>query len=89
MKRHAVNHFYEKLLKIKDTINTNEARNIAIERTKYMEGFLEEFYKEWDGKKQMDVLVIGDTAKDINIFKGRTQKEDMLQCYYEVKAVNA
>ena len=51
MKRHAVNHFYEKLLKIKDTINTNEARNIAIERTKYMEGFLEEFYKEWDGKK--------------------------------------
>lgn len=51
MKRHAVNHFYEKLLKIKDTINTNEARNIAIERTKYMEGFLEEFYKEWNGKK--------------------------------------
>ncbi len=51
MKRHAVNHFYEKLLKIKDTINTNEDRNIAIKRTKYMEGFLEEFYKEWDGKK--------------------------------------
>lgn len=51
MKRHAVNHFYEKLLKIKDTINTNEAKKIAIERTKYMEEFLEEFYKEWDGKK--------------------------------------
>lgn len=51
MKRHAINHFYEKLLKIKDTINTNEARNIAIERTKYMEEFLDEFYKEWDGKK--------------------------------------
>lgn len=51
MKRHAVNHFYEKLLKIKDTINTNEAKSIAIERTKYMENFLAEFYEEWNGKK--------------------------------------
>lgn len=51
MKRHAVNHFYEKLLKIKNSINTDEAKKIAIERTKYMEEFLEEFYKEWDGKR--------------------------------------
>lgn len=51
-KRHAINHFYEKLLKIKDNINTEEAKNIATERTKYMEGFLKEFYDEWDGKKQ-------------------------------------
>lgn len=51
MKRHAVNHFYEKLLKIKDSINTNEAKKIAIARTKYMQEFLEEFYKEWDGKR--------------------------------------
>lgn len=50
-KRHAINHFYEKLLKIKDTMNTTEGRNIALERTKYMENFLEEFYKEWEGKK--------------------------------------
>lgn len=50
-KRHAINHFYEKLLKIKDNINTEEAKNIATERTKYMEGFLKEFYDEWDGKK--------------------------------------
>lgn len=51
MKRHTINHFYEKLLKIKDSINTNEAKKIAIQRTKYMEEFLEEFYKEWDGKR--------------------------------------
>ena len=51
-KRHAINHFYEKLLKIKDNINTEKAKNIATERTKYMEGFLKEFYDEWDGKKQ-------------------------------------
>lgn len=51
MKRHAINHFYEKLLKIKDSINTDKARKIAKQRTKYMEEFLEEFYQEWDGKK--------------------------------------
>lgn len=48
--RHSINHFYEKLLKIKDTINTETAKMIAIERTKYMEEFLEEFYKEWEGQ---------------------------------------
>lgn len=48
--RHSINHFYEKLLKIKDTINTETAKEIAIERTKYMENFLDEFYKEWKGQ---------------------------------------
>lgn len=51
LKRHAINHFYEKLLKIKDGLNINEARKIAIQRTKFMEEFLEEFYAEWDGKR--------------------------------------
>lgn len=51
MNRHSINHFYEKLLKIKDTINTSEAKKIAEDRTKYMEDFLLEFYDEWDGKK--------------------------------------
>ena len=50
-KRHAINHFYEKLLKIKNTINTEAGKTIAIKRTEYMENFLDEFYKEWDGKK--------------------------------------
>ena len=50
-KRHAINHFYEKLLKIKNTINTEAGKTIAIKRTEDMENFLDEFYKEWDGKK--------------------------------------
>ena len=51
LKRHAINHFYEKLLKIKDTMNTIEGKNISIKRTKYMEEYLKEFYAEWDGIK--------------------------------------
>ena len=51
LKRHAINHFYEKLLKVKDTMYTDEGKNIAIKRTEYMEEYLKEFYDEWDGKK--------------------------------------
>jgi len=43
----SVNHIYEKLLKIKDTINTKTARRIAEERHKYVEQFLERLLEEW------------------------------------------
>jgi uncharacterized protein len=46
-----INHFYEKLLLLKDKMNTKSGKAIAAERHRYMEGFLEQFYAECNGEK--------------------------------------
>ncbi|WP_308637236.1 HD domain-containing protein [Paenibacillus silvisoli] len=45
----AINHFHEKLLKLKDRINTASAKRIAEERHRYMAEYVERFMAEWDG----------------------------------------
>lgn len=47
----AINHFYEKLLKLKDLMNTAYGRALAEQRHQFMLEYLEQFYAEWDGEK--------------------------------------
>lgn len=46
-----INHFYEKLLILKDGMNTETGRKLAEDRHLFMEKFLEQFYAEWEGEK--------------------------------------
>lgn len=47
----SVNHILEKLLKVKETINTQAGRRIAEGRHRFVEAFLERFLKEWNGER--------------------------------------
>ena len=45
----SINHFYEKLLKLKDLMNTDTGKKVALKRHEFLESYLKQFYIEWDG----------------------------------------
>ena len=45
----SVQHFYDKLLRLKDSMHTSTGRRLAEQRDQYMRSFLQQFYEEWDG----------------------------------------
>lgn len=45
----SIQHFYDKLLRLKDDMLTPTGKRLAVERDRYMRAFLEQFYAEWDG----------------------------------------
>jgi uncharacterized protein len=50
-----IKHFYDKLLKLKDMMNTKEGKRIAIKRHQFLIDYLDEFYKEWDVKIEDEI----------------------------------
>ncbi|WP_018127884.1 HD domain-containing protein [Balneola vulgaris] len=49
-KGHTINHFYEKLFLLKDRLNTDVAKEIAVERHQFMKEYVDRFLQEWEGE---------------------------------------
>ncbi len=49
-KSSSINHFYEKMLLLKDMLNTKTAKKIAQKRHKFLQDYLKQFFKEWEVK---------------------------------------
>jgi mannose-6-phosphate isomerase-like protein (cupin superfamily) len=85
-----INHFYDKLLRLKGDVNTVTGRKMAFRRHKFMLIFLDEFFAEWGEKEGMTYILRkrlnpSYVQKSLSVFRFQTTNNDVEVYFVDVE----